>query len=103
MCICAAWLEPGHARGSGRAIKLTFNHGVYAIGAAAAGQVEASVAESQPHPLILDMDLSGTRISHAWARHQPGHTARESVTSRAMSRGGRLESSGSGDGISVLV
>jgi DNA-binding response OmpR family regulator len=44
-------------------VKLTFNHGAYATRAvAAASQVESSVAEWQPHLLILDMDLDGTQI-----------------------------------------
>ncbi|MGI9149354.1 MAG: response regulator transcription factor [Chloroflexota bacterium] len=44
-------------------IKLTLNHGVYSTRAVAtAAEVESIVADWQPHLVILDMDLDGTRI-----------------------------------------
>ena len=44
-------------------IKLTLNHGVYATRAVATvNDVEASVADWQPHLVILDMDLNGTQV-----------------------------------------
>ena len=44
-------------------IKLTLNHGVYTTRAVAtAAEVEATVAEWQPHLVVLDMDLDGTQI-----------------------------------------
>ena len=44
-------------------IKLTLNHGVYAIRAIATlKQLETSVAEWHPHLLVLDMDLDGTQM-----------------------------------------
>ena len=44
-------------------IKLTLNHGVYATrGVGTTDEVEATVAEWQPHLVILDMDLHGTQI-----------------------------------------
>jgi two-component system KDP operon response regulator KdpE len=44
-------------------IKLTLNHGVYSTRAVATtDEVEAIVADWQPHLVVLDMDLDGTRI-----------------------------------------
>jgi two-component system, OmpR family, KDP operon response regulator KdpE len=44
-------------------IKLTLNHGVYAIRAVGTpGELESSVAEWHPHLLVLDMDLDGTQM-----------------------------------------
>ena len=44
-------------------IKLTLNHGVYSIRAAAtAGDVAVALAEWQPHLAMLDMDLDGTHM-----------------------------------------
>jgi len=44
-------------------IKLTLNHGVYSTRAVATtDEVEGIVADWQPHLVILDMDLDGTRI-----------------------------------------
>jgi DNA-binding response OmpR family regulator len=44
-------------------IKLTLNHGVYTTRSVAnAAQVETTVAEWQPHLVLLDMDLEGTQI-----------------------------------------
>jgi DNA-binding response OmpR family regulator len=44
-------------------IKLTLNHGVYSTRAVAtADDVEAAVADWQPHLVILDMDLNGTQV-----------------------------------------
>ena len=44
-------------------IKLTLNHGVYSTRAVAAtDEVEGIVADWQPHLVILDMDLDGTRL-----------------------------------------
>jgi len=44
-------------------IKMTLNHGVYAIRAATlAGEVASTLAEWQPHLALLDMDLDGPRI-----------------------------------------
>jgi len=44
-------------------VKLTLNHGVYTTRAVAtAAEVESSVAEWQPHLIVLDMDLDGTEI-----------------------------------------
>src|SRR5439155_8517329 len=44
-------------------IKLTLNHGVYSTRVIAkTDDVETTVSEWQPHLVILDMDLDGTRI-----------------------------------------
>ena len=44
-------------------IKLTLNHGVYSVRAAAtAGDVAVALAEWQPHLAMLDMDLDGTHM-----------------------------------------
>ena len=44
-------------------IKLTLSHGVYSTRAVAtADDVEAAVADWQPHLVILDMDLNGTQV-----------------------------------------
>jgi DNA-binding response OmpR family regulator len=44
-------------------IKLTLNHGVYAIRAVGTlNELETSVAEWHPHLLVLDMDLDGTQM-----------------------------------------
>jgi DNA-binding response OmpR family regulator len=44
-------------------IKLTLNHGVYSTRAVATtDEVEAIVTDWQPHLVVLDMDLDGTRI-----------------------------------------
>jgi DNA-binding response OmpR family regulator len=44
-------------------VKLTFQHGTYTIRAVAtASEVESSLADWQPHLLILDMDLDGTHV-----------------------------------------
>jgi DNA-binding response OmpR family regulator len=44
-------------------IKLTLNHGVYSTRVTAnTDEVEATVSDWQPHLVILDMDLEGTRI-----------------------------------------
>jgi DNA-binding response OmpR family regulator len=44
-------------------VKLTLNHGVCTARAAeTAAQVESSVAEWQPHLVVLDMDLDGSEI-----------------------------------------
>ena len=44
-------------------IKLTLNHGVYSTRVVATtDEVEATVADWQPHLVILDMDLDGVRI-----------------------------------------
>src|SRR4029453_11977701 len=44
-------------------IKMTLNHGVYAIRTAATGpEVAAALADWQPHLSILDMDLDGAHI-----------------------------------------
>jgi DNA-binding response OmpR family regulator len=44
-------------------IKLTLNHGVYAIRAIdTPSELETSVAEWHPHLLVLDMDLDGTQM-----------------------------------------
>ena len=44
-------------------IKLTLNHGVYSTRViATADEVEATVADWQPHLVILDMDLNGTQV-----------------------------------------
>jgi DNA-binding response OmpR family regulator len=44
-------------------IKFTLNHGVYSTRAVAtADDVEAAVADWQPHLVILDMDLNGTQV-----------------------------------------
>src|ERR1700730_10515521 len=44
-------------------IKLTLNHGVYSTRTVATtDEVETIVADWQPHLVILDMDLDGTRI-----------------------------------------
>jgi DNA-binding response OmpR family regulator len=44
-------------------VKLTLNHGVYTTRAVTtAAEVATSVAEWQPHLIVLDMDLDGTEI-----------------------------------------
>ena len=44
-------------------IKLTLNHGVYSTRAVATtDEVEAIVTDWQPHLVVLDMDLDGTRL-----------------------------------------
>src|SRR5712691_10758159 len=44
-------------------IKLTLNHGVYTTRAVTnADEAEAVLTDWQPHLMILDMDLDGTRI-----------------------------------------
>jgi two-component system KDP operon response regulator KdpE len=44
-------------------VKLTLNHGVYDVRAIdSLAEVEASLAEWQPHMMLLDMDLDGVRI-----------------------------------------
>src|SRR5438105_3233204 len=70
-------------------VKLTLNHGVYAIRTAtSAPQVQASVEEWQPHLLILDMDLDGRQIMELVVK--PGAAGRLPVI--GLTRRGDLKS-----------
>ena len=69
-------------------VKLTLNHGVYTTHAVTSpAEVAASVAEWQPHLIILDMDLDGTEII---ARLTDGQTGRMSLPVIGLTRRGDL-------------
>jgi len=54
-------------------IKLTLNHGVYATRSVAnTNDVEATVADWQPHLVILDMDLNGTKVINVLSSRTAG-------------------------------
>ena len=54
-------------------IKLTLNHGVYATRSVAnTNDVEATVADWQPHLVILDMDLNGTQVINVLSSRTAG-------------------------------
>ena len=57
-------------------IKLALNHGIYSTRAVAtAAEVETTVAEWQPHLVVLDMDFDGPRIM-ALLSARPGGSGR---------------------------
>jgi DNA-binding response OmpR family regulator len=69
-------------------VKLTLNHGVYTTRAVTtASEVETSVAEWQPHLIVLDMDLGGAEII---AMLTDGQTGRVGLPVIGLTRRGDL-------------
>ena len=55
-------------------VRMTLNHGVYSTRAVAStDEVEAIVADWQPHLIILDMDLDGIRIMSLLSAKSPSN------------------------------